>query len=52
MSNEQEVSCLKPDVNCPCPQTECDNHSQCCKCVTLHRASNSPTCCMAALISK
>ncbi len=52
MSEKQDVSCLKPDVNCPCPKTDCDNHSQCCKCVLIHRSNGSPTSCMAALVNK
>lgn len=52
MSEQQAVSCLKPDVNCTCPKTECDNHSQCCKCVTAHRNKGSLTNCMAELAKK
>ena len=23
-------------INCPCPKTECENHSKCCDCVAGH----------------
>ncbi|XER07869.1 hypothetical protein SRRS_34620 [Sporomusa rhizae] len=52
MSEQQAVSCLKPEVNCPCPKTECENHSQCCKCITNHRASGKLTVCMAQIAKK
>ncbi len=32
--------------NCPCSKTTCPNHSQCCKCVAKHKATDSLPYCL------
>ena len=32
--------------DCPCPRTDCANHSQCCICVANHRTRDYPPFCL------
>ncbi len=33
-------------TQCPCTNTECDNHGRCCDCIAAHRLYKSPPACM------